>query len=192
MTNAQKVLKKTIVRPEVAFVGIDAANCFQIEVETTAGNDLTVEAKIDGEYYQDLLVSIKEEGSSLQVSAGFRPSFSVPNDKLSAHKVISIALNIKIPIGKQVQLFGTSCNLTISGQYESFDVSLNDGHCHLKNVSENVEVNTQSGNIYVISNGARIQATSKFGKVSKNGIPKGNNSYTLNTVTGNIHLTKTE
>ncbi len=192
VAGAQKMIKKTIVQPEVSFVSIDAANCFRIEVETVEGNEMTVEARIDGEYYQNLLVGVKEEGSALEISAGFHPSFAIPNDKLSAHKVVSVALKIQIPQNKHVQLFGTSSNVEISGRYKKFDVSLNDGRCYLKNVSENVVVNTQSGNIYVISNGAQVNAFSKFGTVSKNGIPKGNSTYALNTITGDIQLSKTE
>ncbi len=190
--STQKVVKKTVVKPEVSFISIDATNCFKIAMETVKGTEMAVEAKMDGEYYQDLIVSILEEGNTLQITSGFYPGFSMPNDKLSTHKVVSIALKIQIPHNKRVQLFGTSCSLVISGRYEKLDVSLNDGTCYLKNVSNYVEVSTQSGSIYVTSKGAQVTAFSKFGKVSENGIPQGNSTYALNTVTGNIQLSKTE
>ncbi len=181
-----------MVHPGISFIGIDANNCFDISLDTLDGNEMIVEAKIDGEYSEDLLVKIRQEGSAILVGAGFHPNFTDPNDKLSAHKVVSIALRVQLPRFKKVELQGTGCNVAVSGNYESLKVDLGDGRCYLKNVSETVEVHTQSGDITVLGSNAQIMASSKFGKVQKNNIPPGNNKYTLSTVTGNIHLSKTE
>jgi hypothetical protein len=39
----------------------------------------TVAASIDGEYLQDLMVNVAQEGSTVLVSAGFQPNFVFPN-----------------------------------------------------------------------------------------------------------------
>ncbi|NHF58812.1 hypothetical protein FK220_005640 [Flavobacteriaceae bacterium TP-CH-4] len=189
---AQKVVKKSIVHPGISLISIDAHNCFDILVETVDKSEMMVEAKIDGEYNDDLMLNLKEEGSTLTVAAAFLPSFVNPNDKLSAHKVVSIALHIQIPQYKNVTLYGTSCNVVVSGNYRNLDVSLSDGQCTLDQVAESAEVITQSGDIFVLGSGARIIANSKYGFVENNQIPKGDNSYILNTVTGDIHLSTTE
>jgi len=188
----QTVLKKSIIDPEIDFIEIDATNCFDIELQTTASNEMQIEAKIDGEYHKDLLLNVVEAGSTIQVSAGFRPNFISPNDKLSAHKVVSIALQISIPAYKTVVLNGTSCNVLAKGDYKNLAVSLNDGLCALKQISAEVEVRTQSGDILIETNKASIQAESKYGTVEKNTIPLGDNRYQLMSVTGNIRFIKTD
>lgn len=188
----QKAIKKSIVHPGISFISIDANNCYSVSLETQKGEEVLVTAQIDGEYNPDILINIKEEGTAILISAGFQPNFVVPNDKLSAHKVISIALQLTLPEFKSVSLFGTNTNVTVFGSYKDLRISLNDGQCRLNQVSEYAEVTTQSGDIGVWDRTADIEAISKFGKVYENGIPFGPHQYILKTTTGNITLNKTE
>jgi len=188
----QTSVEKTIVGAHIDFIEIDATNCFDIILETSTAPEMHIVARIDGEYHKDLGLKVKEQGNTLQLGAGFQPNFNKPNDKLSAHKVISIALKIRLPEGKSVVLNGTSCNVSAKGAYRNLEVSLNDGFCFLQQISENVTVRTQSGDIIIESNTATIKAESKYGKVGKNKIPKGDNRYVLKTITGNIRFSKTE
>jgi hypothetical protein len=188
----QKVIKKSIIHPGISFISIDANNCYSVSLITRKGEEMSVTAQMDGEYNPDLLINIKEEGSALLISAGFQPNFVIPNDKLSAHKVVSIALQLTLPELKSVSLFGTSANVSVFGDYRDLRISLNDGQCLLTGVSEYVEVITQSGDIEVKDSAADIEASSKFGKVLKNGMPPGSHQYILTTITGNITLNKTE
>jgi len=190
--SAQKIVKKAIINPDITAVRIDARNCFQIKMQTSKVNEMYVEAIIDGEYKNDLILNLKEQGSSIFVSAGFSPNFKNPNDKLSAHKVISIELLISLPAGQNVQVDGTSCNIIASGDYEHLKVTLNDGNCILNEVSEIITVMTQSGNIDVHCSNAKINAASKFGEIGENDIPDGNNNFTLNTTTGNINFVRNQ
>lgn len=189
---AQKMVKKTIIDPKTSFIQIDAENCFEVILNTSNSTDLIVDAAMDGEYNPNLLVNVKQEGATIFISAGFQPNFIVPNDKLSAHKVVSIALHIKLPNFINAKVFGTSCNVMASGRYHSLDVVLSDGRCELNNVGENSKVRTQSGDIFVTSNKASINATSTYGKIIEEPIPEGNDNFELHTVTGDIHLKKTK
>lgn len=192
MVSAQKVVKKSIVNSTISFVQIDANNCFEIVMETADTSEMVIEAFIDGEYKKDLELVVKEDGSTLMVSSGFNPNFINPNDKLSAHKVISIALKISLPEYKNVLVFGTSCNVAIAGNYKNLKVTLDDGSCDLTQVSEISEITTQSGDIIVSSSKASIVATSAYGNVQENQIPVGNDHFILRSTTGNIHLKRIE
>ncbi|MGB5818570.1 MAG: hypothetical protein WBG90_03735 [Saonia sp.] len=189
---AQKIIKKSIINPGVSLIQIEADNCFEVDVATSNTNEMVVEAVMDGEYKKNLLVNVKEEGTTVLVRPGFQPNFIKPNDKLSAHKIVSIALTIKVPQYLNLQIYGVSCNVTASGRYETLKVTLADGSCVLNNVGETVDIITQSGDIYVSSPFAEIKAWTKYGKIYRETIPGGNNLFTLNTTTGNIHLKKTE
>ncbi|NJB71250.1 hypothetical protein GGR42_001712 [Saonia flava] len=192
IVEAQNVVNKTLVSPDTHFIQIDVAKCFQLNLETYEGDELIVEAIIDGEYKNDLLLDVIEEGQTTLVNTDFRPNFINPNDKLSAHKVISIALKIKMPQYKNVKVYGTGCNVHITGMYKNLMVTLNDGICTLNDVGEEAQVITHSGDIKVENANAIIDATTKYGKVVKNISQKGDYHYKLTSVTGNIYLSKTE
>ncbi|WP_031445712.1 DUF4097 family beta strand repeat-containing protein [Arenibacter algicola] len=189
---AQKKVVKAIENPNFSFVQIDVRNCFSLALETVDSPKITVEASIDGEYLQDLLVSVKQQGTTVLVSTGFQPNFVFPNDKLSAHKVISISLKISIPKDLDVNVYGTSTNVGVTGDYAKLKISLSDGKCILNGRGENVEINTQSGNIELITNNAQIMASTKYGKIKREVIASGDDHFTLNSVTGNISIRKTE
>lgn len=192
IATAQKVVKKSIVYSTISSFQIDASNCFEIHIDTVDTDEILVEANIDGEYRKDIVLNLKEDGSTVLISAGFRINFENPNDKLSAHKVVSIALRIKLPMNKNVRVFGTNSNIHAIGNYEKLKITLNDGATSLKNVKGFAEVTTQSGDIIVESDTAEILTNSKYGKVDENQIPTGNNKYILKTVTGNIFLNRIE
>lgn len=189
---AQKRVEKTMLDASITAIQIDANSCFQVLLRTVGSDEISIEAQMDGEYSNDLDLTVAEQGNTLLISAGFRPEFKNHNDKLSAHKVVSIALNISIPEWKNVTLFGTNTIVIADGNYTKLHISLADGSCELTNIAKVATVKTQSGNIIVHEKAAQIRAESKYGSVSNNPIPKGLNEYKLNTVTGYIRLNKTE
>lgn len=192
MLPAQKVLKKVIVNPEIVLINIDVTNCYKLTLDTATGNEMVLEATIDGEYKKDLVLNSEQKGYTIHVSGGFQPIFKNPNDKLSAHKVISIALNILIPENKSVIVYGSNCNVTVAGNYQKLKITLNDGKCILNNVSESVTVITQSGNIAAYTKGGEVKTNSKYGSVQGDEIPVKDDRYDLTSITGNITIRKTE
>ena len=81
LLGAQKVIKKSVHNPGTSSILIDADDCFKVEITTTLSKEIVVEALIDGEYKNDLLVKIEEDGPSINISTGFQPDFIKPNDK---------------------------------------------------------------------------------------------------------------
>jgi len=188
----QKLVKKAIIDPHIDFIQIDSQYCYRIDLKTAQTDEVTVSASIEGEYAKDLLVSIEETGTTALISADFQPIFINPNDKLSAHKVVSIALEIQVPNYKSVAVFGTNCDVYATGKYENLNVTLSDGRCTLTNVSETVEVVTQKGDIWLNAPSGEILAETDYGTVEDQNIPFGHNLFVLKSVEGNIHLMKTK
>ncbi len=191
-TFGQKLVRKALLEPHISSIHINAHNCYQIALETHQGDEVQVLANIEGEYAPDLVVGLTERGTTIFVDAGFQPNFVNPNDKLSAHKVVSIALQIKLPEYKEVHVFGTSCNLDAHGNYRKLKVVLNDGQCSMGNIGENVEVTTQKGDIYLTVPEGNITANSDYGEILREFIPSGDNHFMLRSVEGDIHLRKTK
>ena len=187
---AQKIIKKSIVDPGTTLIQIDATNCYQIVISTADVYEVVAEAIIDGEYKKDLLLKMQKDGSTLKIGGGFQPNFKNPNDKLSAHKIVSIALNIVLPINQRVQIFGTNCNIKASGNYKKLEVTLDDGYCHLNNISEMASIKTQSGEIEVRNSKGSFEVSSKYGKIHKDEISIGDNRFILTSTTGNINIKK--
>lgn len=189
---AQKKVAKSILKESINLIQIDANSCFNVVLETTTSNTIVIEAQMEGEYSDELYLNLVENGNTLEVNSGFGPNHINPNDKLSAHKVVSIALKVSVPSHKNVQVSGTSTNILANGTYKNLRITVSDGLCTLKGIKGNLVVKTQTGNILVTSDNAKINAISKYGTVTFDPINDGNNLYNLNTVSGNIVVNKTK
>jgi hypothetical protein len=190
--HGQKIIRKTILTPHISLIQIDANNCFEISIETNRSAELAIEAVIDGEYNQDQLVSVRQQGATVLIETGFQPNFIAPNDKLSAHKVISISLTIRLPEDKNVEVFGTNSTVRTTGTYKNLKVTLDDGRCYLEQVSHTAVISTKSGDILAYCASGKINALSKYGTVQSDAIPTGKDYYSLTTTTGNIRIRKTK
>ncbi|MDF0715035.1 hypothetical protein PY092_02645 [Muricauda sp. 334s03] len=186
------MVKKAFIGPRTETIQIDAQYCYRIDLKTAPTDEVHVSASMEGEYAKDLLISIEQNGTTALISADFQPLFVNPNDKLSAHKVVSIALEITVPEYKNVDVFGTNTNLYATGIYEDLNVTLSDGRCTLENVAESVQVTTQKGDILLTVPSGAIDAESAYGNVKKEAIPFGYNQFVLKTIEGDIFLTKTK
>ena len=191
MAIGQKIVKKTILNNIDTAIDINTTNCYRVNINTSKTNEIIVEATMAGEYSNDLALNIFEEGNTLLIDTSFNANFELPNDKLGAHKVVAIALNIQIPENLNVNLHGTSSAINAFGNYDNLSVSSNDGKCVLKTSGKKTTVKTQSGTIELFVKSAKIKATSNYGKVTSDKIPLGVFEYNLNTITGDIHIYKT-
>ncbi len=185
----QKLVRKTIINPEKQYVQINTENCYLLALQTTTGKELVVEAEIEGEYKKDLAINIEEDGNTIVVGASFLPNFRHPNDKLSAHKVISIALKISVPEYSQVNVLGTNTKVNAQGNYEKLKIVLGNGDCVLYGVKENIEVKTQKGNIILLTEEGDVKAKSTYGKVTLAPLPTGNTTFILTSIEGDIKVT---
>lgn len=186
----QKTVKKVFLNPHVTSIQIDTNLFFEVKVETSQEKAMVLEAYMEGEYQKDLALEITENGNTLLVAGKFQPYFNKPNDKLSAHKVVSISLYIRVPENKEVYLYGSSSNVIVEGNYKDLRVVLNDGKCTIREVGQKVSATTQSGPISLIIAKGRVKAMSKYGNIAKERIPNGNEQYNLSTTTGNITITQ--
>ncbi|MBT8281176.1 MAG: hypothetical protein KJO16_06330 [Muriicola sp.] len=188
----QNVVRKVLLLPHITNIQIDADSLSQVRLETIAGSELSLVAVMEGEYKKDLSIELVEEGNTLRARAGIQPFFIQPNDKLSAHKVISISLSIGIPEDKIVFLYGNSARVSASGNYKDLKIVLSDGQCTLKDVGDQISVTTQSGKIELYTASGSIEVNTKYGRVIRDSIPKGENNFVLQSNSGNITIRSLE
>lgn len=183
---SQKLVEKTLNRPETKYLQIDGDNCFQIMMDTHQSHLLKVEAIIEEEYSKDLAINIEENGKNIGISATVIPSFQETNVKLNALEEVSLVLSITVPEYMAVSLTGTTTNVQAKGIYTNLSISLSDGNCSLQKISEKVSVRTHTGEIEVKEAKGSISAKSTYGKVIKGNIPNGDEIYLLHSNEGNI------
>ena len=186
--SAQTLVQKSINSEEEYFIQILAEQCFRVDISTTNSSEVIVEARMEGEYQDDLWVPIRQDGSTLTISTSFNPLFKHPNDKLSAHKVVAIALKISIPEGQRVQVIGTIANVKIQGRYRDLDVQLSTGKCTLDIRGEKASVKTQKGDIVLMNNAGTGQVQTRFGQVFGQLDNASGCRYSLHSIEGNIRL----
>lgn len=182
----QKRINKTLLNPEISSINIDGNLCYRVILETADTKEVSVEARMEGEYQKDLLVGFRESGNTLYLEPRFSPEFRFPNDKLGAHKVVSVRMRIILPQDQQVLLTARSCHISATGRYRELKITFNDGLCELSNTAEDTVVRTGSAPIIANLKSGVVSAESRYGKVRLQPIPEGAHHLSLFSTRGDI------
>lgn len=184
----QKQVTRTWVNPEIKAIHIDGTLAYEVELLTAPSREVSVEARMEGEYGPDVLVLFKESGTTLFIETRLGPNFKMPNDKLGAHKVISVRLKVTLPERQNVYLSGASCQVFTSGVFRNLDIVFNDGGCDLSHQADHTEVITGSAPITAHLKSGVIKAESKYGVVLLETIPAGDHQWKLYSTHGDISV----
>lgn len=167
---------------------ITGEQCFEVEIGTVPTQEVSVEADMEGEYQNDVFILMETIGNTLRIGTDFTPNFEQPNDKLSAHKVLSVRLKILLPEHLRVSLVAGDCQVSTTGNYRELDVKIAGGGCTLKHKAEKTAVNTISGFITAEISSGQANVYSGYGEVNLGPIPRGNAQYDLKSVRGAIRV----
>jgi len=189
---AQKAVEKSIDAVNISSIEIEGNEMFKINVSTSKVDFITLKTKIEGEYSDQIVVLAETKDETLIVSSKFQPLFKKDDDKLSAHKVVSIELELVIPSDLNVYIRSESASAKIRGAYKNLLVELAQGNCKIESFLGNATVNTINGKIEMNSNYATVEALSKTGSVFMEQLVFGNNVIRLNSINGNISVIKTK
>lgn len=190
--SAQTIVQKSINSEEEYFIQILAKQCFKVEVYTSDNPVVTVEAVMDEEYQDNLLIPIVQEGSTLTISTSFNSLFKKSDIKLNALRAPSIALRVQIPHGQRIEVQGTVADVTFKGRYRELEAALSTGKCTLLGQAEKTTINTQKGDIVLADNAGSGNARSRFGEVFGTLSNTGSRRFSLQSIEGNIYLSKIE
>jgi hypothetical protein len=188
MGYGQKVVRKSILDAEISEIQIDAEQCFRLEVATHKGDELVLTAQMEGEYQNDLELLMKRDGNLLRLATRFDPFFTHPNDKLSAHKVVSIVLNVLLPEHKTVKIKGKDTRTQISGTFEGLFVRLADGNCSLEGQVSTGKIQTGTGHIELAGTLPLSAVETKYGTTIGGPVRLVEQGLELRSISGNIVL----
>ena len=187
---AQRIINKSFVNKHARFFYIDAGQAHKVSLGTNDSKEIRIKATIEGEYQNEIVLDIQESGSEIYIGTMFSPEFRAKNDKLSAHKVVSIALEIIVPQGRSANLKGSYTHLRASGNYKLLQVDLQDGSCHMDQLSGDIRVISNSAPILLESKSGVVDAATEYGQLQSDDLPLGNSVYYLRSTNGNIHITR--
>ncbi|MEJ2584111.1 MAG: hypothetical protein P8Z38_03425 [Robiginitalea sp.] len=187
-SHSQKRVTKTLVTRQISSIAIDCNLCYRVVLQTSDANEVSVEAQMDGEYEKGLLVNFREVGNTLFIETRFSPEFRFPNDKLGAHKVVSVSIRVTIPHDKETLLTASSCEVSTSGRYRDLKIVFNDGFCDLHHTAENTEVRTRTAPIVAHLKSGVVEAESRYGAVRLESLPEGDHHLKLYSTRGDISV----
>ncbi len=171
---------------------VNGNGVFKIKVSNCQDTTISVQAKIEGEYAEHLFLIDKTESETLTLSTKFQPLFKDDNDKLSAHKVLSVELEISVPKHISLDVKSDIGSAQISGNYPSVFIELQQGNCSLNPFLGNATINTIEGNISIATNNAKVEAYTKTGAKAIYQFKYGQYILSVHTINGNIKVTKFE
>ncbi|MCX7551118.1 hypothetical protein [Xanthomarina sp. F2636L] len=190
--NAQKTTKKSFSAEGVSSLFIDGNSVFKIYIETVKTNNISIESFVEGENNEHVVLLAEIKDHQLHISSVYQPLFVAENDKLSAHKLISIEFKIRIP--EQLNVFITSniASIFMIGNYNQVTAELMNGSYNAENYKGSLLVNTIHGDIQVATDLSEVEVSSKHGTVEQEMLALGDKQIVLNSINGNITVIKTE
>ena len=164
---AQKRLTQTYDSTAIKELYIHSNEIFKIKITTGEVREITVATIIDGETFASTMLNTSTNDGVLKITTGKTPDYIPFNDKLAAHKVLAIELEIIIPIGLDVSIYSTLASVDTYGKLGQVRIDLGRGHFKGEEFRfrESGKINTISGSIYISSNLVNVTAQSRNGKV---------------------------
>lgn len=190
---AQKVIQKEIASEGIQTLSIADDIIYKITIQSSEASIVKISAQISGEHAESVVIETRIIEETLSLKTGFTPFFDLENDKLAAHKVMAIEMEIALPKEMAVEIKSKLASVNTDGIFKNLDISIENGNCNLTNFSGNAHIKTMGGNIAVwAKNTVSGEAISKNGTVG-NELPKQRKFLVeAESSSGNISLLQTE
>lgn len=189
---AQKIIEKEIDASGISTIVVSGNSMFKIDLNTKPINQVHLTLKVEGENNEQIVLKTSRKQDTIFIGSGYQPLFNVPDDKLSAHKKISIELDMIIPENFDVTVKSDIGSVLIKGIYKSIFSELVNGDFKALNFSSNLLVNTIHGNIYIETNKSELSITTKNGSMYQEQLDFGKQQISLNSINGDIRVIKTQ
>ena len=162
---AQKKSEQTFDVEDLRAIVIDSDLIFKITLSAQPVTSIQLNTLVDGETYASTLVNTKMVDHNLEISTGRTPDFTPFNDKLSAHKVLSIELEMILPENMDIDIRSTLAEVHLGGQYGKLQIDLGRGGLIVEEgiCFRESEINTISGNVALTLTQANVIASSRNG-----------------------------
>lgn len=189
---AQKLTQDVIAADNIDRIVLSSDEIYRINITTSPGKEIRIKTNAEGEYFNQISLDTRLERRSLFVSSRYREILQSGYDKLSAHKVFSMEVDLEVPQGMLLEITSNLASVYLSGTYDSVLMELRNGSCYLTSFSGEAVINTYNGNILGTVNRVNVQAKSRHGNVNVPQVPSGNHNMVLTSINGDIKITETK
>lgn len=190
--SAQKVTTEIFDAGSLNTIILNSDEIFKVVIRTAPVHSVTVKSKTDGEYFNNISLATEVHRNTLLLESRFREILQSGFDKLSAHKVFSMELELEIPEDMNLEIKSNVASVFLRGNYNRVLIQLKTGSAFVEDFTGNAVINTYDGNIDVKTENAQFDAQSRHGIVT---VPKskwGNNQIKLTSINGNIKARETK
>lgn len=187
---AQRDTREIINAENIERININSDEVYLINIVASDKDQIMISTHSEGEYYNEIALETSINNKGLIINTSYPRKLTSGYDKLSAHKVFSLEIQLHIPEGMEVNVKSNIANLQGKGNFRSLFAELKQGYCKLIDFSGTAVINTFTGNIFVETKAGILQAKSRNGKVEiPDFIPAGN-PITLTSIDGDIKVRK--
>ncbi|AGC76245.1 hypothetical protein LX97_00914 [Nonlabens dokdonensis] len=180
-----------LMQSEFKVVDINVFQYLKLDIKTTNEERVRIITSQDGEYKNAVILSGQVRNDSLIVRDPINPSFSFPEDKLSAHKIIDGSATLLIPENKKIVINTNAADISITGNYADVYINQLSGTCKIARLEGNLRYISVYADLFVQLKNYDISCSSRNGKVTSFEKPRIIKYFAvLETVSGNISKLK--
>lgn len=179
---------KTLNELDLKGITIDMRFIHGLTLSTHRSKDVLLNTQSEGEYQLQYVVVTQYDNHWLTVYPQRAPSFKSYNDKLSAHKVIAMNLEIRVPEYIKVEIEANQGNLNVSGLYRELYIQIDEGSLKMSHIAEQSTIKTKGASVYLNIDSGTVETKSEKGKVVGFIAPNRNHHYDISSQYGPIFL----
>ena len=166
---------------------------FNISIKSEPSEQITLIANVEGELYAETMVNALQRSKTLSISTDLTPYFKPENDKLAAHKVMSVEFQLTVPMDLAVVIRSKLASVQAQGSFRYFEVGLEQGRCELTDFYGTGKLHTIQGDITAeCDRWQGAKAISKYGTVDSDLRPLGKRMIEAESIYGSIRLKRTQ
>jgi hypothetical protein len=191
--NAQKTVQKQWEGSAVDTILISSDEIYSVRINSEATENITLTTRVEGEFSESIIVKEFISGRTLQIDLGVSPYFNPKNDKLAAHKVISVEMTLVIPNRLAVIVHSMNASVNANGSIRFLETALENGHCVLSNFKGDARLFSSSGDIFAATQpGVGGRGISKNGQLKNELTLEGDYFIEARSLNGSVSLVRQE
>ena len=187
---AQKNTREIISAENISTIHINTDEVYLINIVTTNTSEIRIRTHSEGEYFDDIILESAVKDGRLKIKTRYPERLTGGYDKLSAHKVFSLEIEMEVPDNLEVIISSNIASVQGRGEFKTIYADLKQGYFKMLDFKGSAVVNTFTGNIYMETSSGLIEANSRNGKVDIPEFLPGRNPLRLTSIDGDIMVRK--
>lgn len=188
---AQKRIERLWDATELRTLEIVSDEVNSIRIASGNKDKIQLIVRIEGEHSEQVVLQVSEAQKILSINTGRTPYFKAQNDKLAAHKVLSIEMEVLIPASITLGIESQLASVYTKGPIQNLVMDLVEGTILLDEFEGEASLYTKNGSITVHAMpGVTAIARSLEGQVENELTSNGKYELAAWSVNGDISLLK--